>query len=53
MPRSDLLTIIPLTGLRMIARDTWFYNDAAPRELPVVPTMETGGTDGTAPAGAA
>ncbi len=20
----------PLTGLRMVARDTWFYNDTAP-----------------------
>ena len=24
----------PLAGLRMVARDTWFYNDAAPTELP-------------------
>jgi hypothetical protein len=23
-----------LTGLRMVARDAWFYNDAAPPELP-------------------
>jgi len=24
----------PPTGLRMVARQTWFYNDAAPTELP-------------------
>ncbi len=23
----------PLTGLRIVARNTWFYNDAAPTEL--------------------